>query len=155
MSQNSTIGKRAQIANPALQPLEFLIGRWRTIGSHPQVPDKALHGRTSFAWHEGGAFLIMRTEVDEPQFPNGLAIIGSDDSAGKFIMSYFDERGTSRIFQVMVGNGTVTWHRDDPKFSQLTVITAEAGDTLIGKGRMSKDRGAWVDDLSQVYEREE
>ena len=61
------------------------------------MPDKKLEGRTSFAWHEDGAFLIMRGEVDEPRFPDGVAIIGSDDGAGIFAMIYFDERGVSSM----------------------------------------------------------
>jgi hypothetical protein len=154
MSQSSPVGARALIPNPALKPLEFLIGEWRTTGSHPEVPDKSLPGRTSFAWHEGGSFLIMRTEVDEPQFPNGIAIIGSD-VAGSFAMVYFDERGISRLFEVTVGDRTVTWRRDDPELSQTTTITAEGGgDRLVGRGRMSEKGGAWGDDLSQTYERE-
>src|SRR4051794_37485963 len=97
MSRSSVIGAEALIPNPALKPLEFLIGEWSTTGSHPMVPGKVLRGRTCFAWHEGGAFLIMRSQVDEPRFPSGLAIIGSDNVAGTFAMIYFDERGISRL----------------------------------------------------------
>lgn len=54
-----------------------------------------------------------------------------------------------------VGDRTVTWHRENAEFSQSTTITAKDGDaTLVSKGRMSKKRGAWGDDLSQTYERE-
>ncbi len=97
----------------------------------------------------------MRSEVDQPQFPSGLAVIGSDDVAGKFAMTYFDERGTSRIFQVTVGDRTMTWRRDDPQFSQsMTIMAEDGGDKLVSKGRMSRQGGAWVDDRSQVYLRE-
>jgi hypothetical protein len=155
MSLSSTIGAKALVPNPALAPLAFLVGEWRTAGSHPQVPGKTLYGRTSFAWHEGGAFLIMRSEVDEPQFPNGVAIIGSDDVAGTFAMIWFDERGISRLYEMTVGDRTLTWRRDDPEFSQSTTITAaDGGDTLVSKGRMSQKGGAWSDDLSQVFTRE-
>jgi hypothetical protein len=155
VTQSSTIGAKALISNPALKALGFLIGEWQTTGSHPEVPGKTLYGRTSFAWHEGGAFLIMRTEIDEPRFPNGLAIIGSDNVAGNFAMIYFDQRGISRIFDLTVGDRTLTWRRDDPEFSQSTTITADHGnDTLVSNGRMSKKRGAWVADLSQVYKRD-
>ncbi len=149
------IGAKAQIPNPALKPLEFMLGEWRTTGSHPAMAGKVLNGRTSFRWHEGGAFLMMRTQVDEPEFPNGVAIIGSDDVAGTFAMTYFDERGISRHYEVTVGDRTVTWRRDDPKLSQSNTITAEDdGNTLVGKGRMSQNGGAWGDDLSQVFHRE-
>ena len=154
MAQSSTIGAAALVPNPALEPLEFLIGEWRTTGSHPQVPGESLQGRTSFAWHEGGAFLIMRGEIDHPLFPSGVAIIGSDGVAGTFAMIYFDERGISRVFEVTIGDRSVTWRRDDPDFSQsLTIEAEDGGDILVSRGRMSKEGGAWVDDLSQVFRR--
>jgi hypothetical protein len=154
MSASSPIGARVLVPNPALARLAFLIGEWRTAGSHPEVPGKTLEGRTSFAWHEGGAFLIMRAEIDEPRFPGGVAIIGSDDVAGTFAMTYFDERGISRLFQVTVGDRSVSWRRDDPSFAQSTTIAAEDGGArLVSKGRMSIKGGPWGDDLSQVFTR--
>jgi hypothetical protein len=150
----SSIGAEAAILNPALKPLEFLVGEWRTSGTHPQLAGQKLRGRTSFSRHEGGAFLIMRSQVDHPQIPSGLAIIGSSDVAGTFAMLYFDERGTSRIFDVTVGDRTVTWRRDDPDFAQSLTIAADGEERLVSKGRMSSEGGDWVDDLSQVFERE-
>jgi hypothetical protein len=49
-----------EASNPALAPLKVLVGTWNTVGAHPLVPGKTFHGQTSFAWIEGGAFLIMR-----------------------------------------------------------------------------------------------
>lgn len=144
----------ASTLNPALQPLEFLIGEWRTTGTHPMVQGETLQGRTSFAWHEDGAFLIMRSAVDHPKFPSGVAIIGSDDVAGTFAMLYFDERGTSRLLEVSVGEQRVTWRRETPEFSQTVTIIAEAEDRLVSTGKMSEKGGAWGDDLSQVFKRE-
>lgn len=59
--------------NPALQALAALVGEWKTIGTHPLVPDITFHGRTSFGWLAGGAFLIMHSQIDEPQIPSGIA----------------------------------------------------------------------------------
>ena len=146
-------GGRALIPNPALAPLGFLVGEWRTAGTHPLVPGETLNGRTSFAWHEGGAFVIMRSQVDHPQFPDGVAIIGSDGASGKLTMVYFDEREVSRILDVTAANGSVTWRHEDPEFTQSLTIASE-GDTLVSKGRMSKKGGVWEDDLSQVFTRE-
>lgn len=146
------IGAKAQIPNPALAPLAFLIGEWRTTGTHPMVPGRQLPGRTSFAWHQGGAFLIMQSQVDAPDFPDGVAIFGSDDKAGAFTMLWFDQRGTSRRYEVETGDNSITWRRDDPELAQTSTITAD-GDTLVGKGRMSQQRGPWTDDLSQTFER--
>jgi hypothetical protein len=155
MNPSHPIGAEALIPNPALEPLRFLIGEWRTTGTHPQVPGETLAGRASFAWHEGGAFLIMRAEVDHPLFPSGVAIIGSADVAGRFAMIYFDARGTSRIYDVAVGDRTMTWHRDDPDFAQSLTITADDGeDRLVSRGRIRMKAEEWTDDLSQVYRRE-
>ena len=152
MEQTGSVGAAAQKRNAAMKPFEFLIGEWRTFGKHPMLPGRELNGRTSFAWHEGGAFLIMRNEVDEPNFPDGVAIIGSDDAAGRFSMIYFDERGVSRLMDVTVAENTVTWRHDDPHFAQRLTIRKE-GDRLISKGLMSENGGQWTDDLSQTFER--
>ena len=67
------IGSEAAIPNPALEPLSFLVGEWRTEGTQPTVPGKTFHGRTRFTWSDGGAFLVMRSEIDEPEVPSGIA----------------------------------------------------------------------------------
>jgi hypothetical protein len=97
----------------------------------------------------------MYSEVDEPRFPSGVAIIGSDNVAGTFAMTYFDARGISRLYQVEVGERTVTWRRDDLALSQsMTIAVGDNGDTLVGTGRMSQDGGPWGEDLSQTFTRE-
>ena len=94
MTQN--VAQKASIPNPALEPFRVLIGNWNTTGRHGLVPDTILHGRTSFEWLENGAFLMMRSEIDDPRFPQGIAILGSDNSEGEYYMLTFDERGISR-----------------------------------------------------------
>ncbi len=148
------IGSEAQRPNPALQPLAPLLGEWRTTGTHPLVPGTTFHGRTSFAWHEGGAFVLMRSEIDEPGIPSGVAVIGSDDAAGTLTMIYFDERDTSRRYTVEVGDREVAWHRDEAGFAQRMVVTvARDGRRLEARGTMSCDGGPWEDDLQLTYER--
>lgn len=148
------IGPEAQKRNPALEPLAALVGEWRTTGTHPLVPGTTFHGRTSFAWHEGGAFLLMRSEIDEPEIPSAVAVIGSDDAAGTFTMVYFDERDVSRRYTVEVGAGQVSWHRDEAGFAQRMVLTIDADGTRIhGQGTMSRDGGEWEPDLQLSYER--
>src|SRR3954452_9129097 len=117
------IGPEAQRRNGALEPLAPLIGQWRTTGTHPLIPGMTFHGRTSFEWHEGGAFVLMRSEIDEPEIPSGVAFLGSDDAAGTFTMIYFDERDVSRRYTVEVSDGEVCWHRDEAGFAQRMVFT--------------------------------
>ncbi|MGP8267955.1 MAG: DUF1579 family protein [Beijerinckiaceae bacterium] len=90
----------AEKQNPALEPFAALVGEWTTVGTHPYVPAKTFHGRGTFEWIEGGAFLLMRSEIDEPEIPSGLAIFGSDNATGEYFMLYFDERGVSRKYNV-------------------------------------------------------
>src|SRR4051794_41290445 len=105
LRMTTPIGLEAQRPNPALEPLAPLLGDWRTTGTHPLVPGTTFHGRTSFTGHEGGAFVLMRSEIDEPGIPSGVAVIGSGDAAGPVTMSYFDERGISPRDTVEGGDG--------------------------------------------------
>lgn len=148
------IGARANIANPQLKFFERIIGQWRTTGTHPAMPGVTLHGRVSFAWQDGGAFLVWRSEVDDPRFPDGIAIIGSDDAAGTLFISYFDERGVSRKYDVTLGEHGFAMQRMAPKFSQRMTFTIEPGGARIAsKGEMSREGAAWEPDLSQAFER--
>jgi hypothetical protein len=148
------IGGEALKPNPSLRPFEVLVGEWRTTGTHPLVPGTTFHGRTSFAWHEGGAFLLMRSEIDEPGIPSGVAVIGSDDAAGSYVMVYFDERGVSRKYDVTLTGNRLAWTRDEAGFAQrTTLVIDDDGSRMVGTGEMSRAGGAWEGDLSLVYER--
>lgn len=146
------IGDKASMLNSALKPFEILIGEWQTTGSHPYFPGTTLHGRVSFGWLEGGAFLVVRSEIDHPEFPDGIEIFGSDDMTKEFFMLHFDERGTSRKYNVTMTANELKWWREDPKFSQRFTMRIEK-DTLVSKGEMSRDGAEWEDDLALTYER--
>lgn len=144
------IGAKAMRPNPALKQFEFLVGEWKTTGTHPYFPDSELHGRVSCEWIEGGAFLLMRSEIDHPKFPDGIAIFGSDDEAQTYYMIYFDERGVSRKHDVSITDSQLKWWRDEPHFSQRYTIDITQ-DKLISSGEMSRDGGEWEKDLSLTY----
>ena len=151
------IGGEARIPNPALRPFEPVVGAWRTTGTHPLVPGTTFHGRASFDWQDGGAFLVVRTEIDEPEIPSGVAVIGSngDGGDGAFVMIYFDERTVSRVYDVTMAGDVMTWRRDDPGFKQRFTLTIEdGGGRMVGRGEMARDGGDWEDDLALTYVRE-
>jgi hypothetical protein len=149
------IGSRARIPNPALEPLGRLVGNWRTTGTHPGLAGVTVHGRASFAWQDGGAFLVWRTEIDDdPRFPAGISIFGSDDAAESWFVIYFDERGISRKYDVTLEADGFTMQRLDPKFSQRMTFPIEAdGNRIVTNGQMSREGGDWEADLSSIYDR--
>jgi hypothetical protein len=146
------IGSKALMRNPALMPFETLVGEWQTIGQHPYFPNTELNGRVSFEWIEDGAFVMMRSEIDHPKFPDGIAIFGSDDEAQTCYMIYFDERGISRKYDVSITKTELKWWRDDPQLSQRFAM-AITKDKLVTMGEMSRDGGEWEKDLSLTYKK--
>ena len=142
------------IPNPRLAIFEPFVGEWTTTGSHTMLPGIALRGRTIFDWLEGGAFLRMRTEVDEPRIPAAIAIIGSDDATGALTMLYFDQRGVSRRFEVVMDGVATRWWRTAPGFPQrFTLTPATDNDTLRGVSAFSKNDIIWEQDLELTYTR--
>jgi hypothetical protein len=146
------IGGKAIKPNPALEPFKQLVGEWQIVGSHPYIPDTELHGRATVEWTFGGAFLLMRSELDHPEIPDGIEIFGSDDKAGTYYMLHFDERGVSRKYDVSITENQLKWWRDDPEFSQRFTMDI-AKDRLVSYGEMSRAGGEWEQDLSLTYRR--
>jgi len=141
--------------NPRLQALAVLIGEWTTIGTHPLLPGKTFHGRATLTWLESGAFLLLHTHIDEPEIPDGVAIVGTDDATPNAgTMLYFDVRSVSREYHWSVTNNVWTWSRDEPSFSQRMELTiAKDGQSIEANGRMSRNGQAWEPDLQLTYTR--
>ena len=144
----------AEKPNPKLQPLQVLVGTWTTVGTHPLVPGKTFHGSVSFSWIHGGAFLLMRSQIDEPEIPTAVAVFGTDDASDSCSMLYFDERAVSRRYEVRIDGNEWRWWRDAPDFSQRFVgsISPDAR-TIVGRGEFSRDGGPWEPDLALTYTR--
>jgi len=86
--------------NPVFDYFAPLVGEWDRVGSHPLIPAE-LHGYCSFEWLEGDALLIWRSVFERPGPPHGISALGGDDSLGTYQMLYCDERGVSRIYQLL------------------------------------------------------
>ena len=151
---DAPIAREALISNPGLKGFKKIIGTWSTIGHHPMVPGVTFHGRVSFDLHEGGAFVIMRSEIDEPDIPSGIAIFGSDDHTDTLSMIYFDERRVARRYEARMEPQVLRWWRNTPEFSQrFTITIASDNQSMDGAGEMSKDGGPWGPDLELTYTR--
>ena len=102
----------------------------------------------------GGAFLMMRTEMEEGKIPASIAIFGSDNTKGEFFMLYFDERKVSRKCDVQFNGNVLKWWRTGPEFSQRYTFTfTDNNNTIISRGEMSENGTTWEPDLDLTYTR--
>jgi hypothetical protein len=53
--------------------------------------------RTTFEWLPGRQFLIQRWEIEHPEAPDGIAIIGFAADKATLLQHYFDSRGVARV----------------------------------------------------------
>jgi hypothetical protein len=144
----------AAIPNPALEPLRVLVGEWDVVGRHRLLPDTPLYGHTSFAWLEGGAFLIKHSVMAHEKMPDDIAIFGSDDATGELFMLHFDDRTVSRKYAVMLQDHVWKLWRNAPGFSQrFTGAISEDGDTIVGVWELSEDDLTWQRDVESTYTR--
>ena len=148
----------SSIRNPALAPLEILVGSWRAEAIFPSDPPGTVRGRVSFEWLNGGALLVMRSEVAEAGLPSSVSVIGRDDAiVGRsgYSMLYTDERGVSRIYAMEFGDGVWILRRNNPGFSQRFTGTFDAAGTTITAGwEKSADGVTWEHDFDLIYTKE-
>ncbi len=137
-----------------LKALEPFVGRWRMIpgfASHESAP----HSRTTFEWLAGRRFLIQRWEVDHPDAPDGIAIIGLDPAGTTYLQHYFDSRGVARVYEMDLAGALWTLQRraKHPDFSQrFTGRFSEDGGSIVGRWEASSDGGAvWTPDFDLTY----
>ncbi len=150
MSQNSKQG--LQLKNPMLEPFNILTGEWKTVGHHRLMPGTTFHGHTSFNWLEGGTFIVMHTQMDEPEVPDSASVIGSDDAAGRLYMLYYDVRGISRKFEVRFNGNVLEMWRDFPGFSQrCKCVVKDGGNSMEGIWELCEDGVNWVRDMELIY----
>jgi len=140
----------------ALGALQPFIGQWRmTMGSTPSPAD-APRALTTFEWLSGRRFLVQRWEVEHPDAPDGIAIIGLDPARAIFLQHYFDSRGVARVYDMAFADKVWTLHRfaADPDFSQrFTGRFSEDDDTIAGRWETSSDGSSWLHDFDLMYTR--
>jgi hypothetical protein len=101
----------------ALQPF---VGTWHTESSLGDA-----RAVTTFEWTLGGAFLLQRSEVDLPEAPDALCLIGADGD--HFTQHWFDSRGIVRVYAMTFDGTTWTLERDDPDFAQRYIAQFSGG----------------------------
>jgi hypothetical protein len=137
--------------DPALEPFDALIGTWATEATHPRF-DGAVPGSTTFAWLEGGHFVVQRTRNDHELFPDAICLIGPPESGEGLVMEYFDSRGVRRTYGISLEGGELRIWRDDPAFAQR--LSAAIGDDAFeATWQLAETPGDWKDDVKVTYRR--
>lgn len=157
--------------DPALEPLDRLVGSWTTQATQPALPGVVVHGTAVAEWLEGRRFLVIRARNDHPDFPDSISIIGfterdrvddgtdterSTPGNAQMRMHYFDSRGVSRVYEASIDDEAWRLWREAPGFSQrFTGTFAHGRGTITGRWQLRQDDIHWEDDLDITYRRRE
>ncbi len=160
MAKIKNMAQQPITRNAALRRLDALVGDWEmqaSIGGQPLG-----HGRASFEWLEGGAFLVRHEDAKPVEslpaemaaaspFPIS-AIIGLDEATEEFTMLYSDARGVSRVVQMSLSTGVWKMWRERPGFFQRFMGTfSHDGNTITGYWEKSGDGSNWEHDFDLTY----
>jgi hypothetical protein len=92
-------------------PLDALVGRWRTDGHVVDQPDVRIAGTDTYRWLQGGKFLVHDVDVVVGDRPvRALELIGEhDDATGTWTACAFDDAGEVTTMRAAVdGHGVLT-----------------------------------------------
>jgi hypothetical protein len=99
------------VVGKPLDELEPLVGEWRVEGRHVALPNTVIHGRSVFEWWGDRTFLVHRSTLEHPDFPDSIAVIGATRPDGGLAQHYFDSRGVHRLFDMTFAGGVWTLTR--------------------------------------------
>ena len=147
----------AELTNPSLAELRFLIGDWDMAiwgASFLPDPDQVVHGRVEFSATEDGRFLVMHQGVEPSGPPSASWMIGRDDAKAEYTVLYADGRGVSRIYEMRLTNHRWQLWRNNPEFSQRFEADINTDGTSI-EGRWEKcgSGSVWEHDFNVTYTR--
>ena len=134
--------------------LEALVGEWTMDARPPEGPPWPGEGRVTFEWLGDGPLLIQRWQVDLPEAPDGVAVIGCDATNGAFYQLYTDERDVQRIYAMSLQDGVWKLWREGEPFSQRFTGTFSAeGDSIEGRWEIAENGEPWRTDFELTYTR--
>jgi hypothetical protein len=137
----------------SLQELGALVGEWETEATHRMLPGTVVSGRSAVEWLAGERFLIVRAQMDHPDFPDSVSIIG--DSGGVLRLHWFDSRGVARVFE-MTPEGWFTRTAADFSpldFEQRMRWTLGEDPGTVRSVAQIREGDVWEDDLLTAYRR--
>ena len=127
--------------------LDRLLGTWKFTMRHVAM-EEPIAGQQRYERVLEGAFLMLHSSYDHPDFPDAIAILAEDTC------HYFDVRGVTRLFDLEIGDSGWTMIRRDADFWQRSETRSLGPDAMEGTGENSFDGGAtWQHDYSISYAR--
>lgn len=141
----------------ALKRLEVFIGEWR-LAQGSELPPPGGGAYSIFEWALNGKFLVQRTELPDPRFPQVFSIVAYEPKTDAYTQHYFDSRGVVRLYAMNVRDGIWTLQRDSPDFSPLdfsqrfTGRFTPDGNAISGTWEID-DGSGWRKDFDLTYGR--
>ena len=143
------------LPNPALQPLEGLVGDWEMEISNASFlphPSDTAKGPISFEWLQDGAFLLMRMGDKPPGPPAAIWLISRDESIPNYTVFYYDARSISRVYEMSFSENVWKMWREAPGFWQRYDGTlSNNGKTITAHWEKSSDGTRWEHDFDVTY----
>ena len=146
------------VVGKPLDALQPFIGEWSVEGKHVAFPTAVIRGRSVFEWWGDRTFLIHRSTLDHPDFPDSISVIGATQPDGGLAQHYFDSRGVHRLFDMTFARGVWTFHRravGASDFDQRMTATFSAdGNTITSEADRTDPGGHDMKhDMSVIYTR--
>ena len=136
----------------ARERLEALVGAWTLEAGPPGGPPWPGGGRVTFEWLDGVPLLIGRTQIELPEAPDSIAVIGCDGLNDTYYQLYTDERDVQRVYEMSLREGVWKLWRDGDPFSQrFTGSFSEDGKTITGRWEIAEDGKTWRTDFDLTY----
>lgn len=149
----------AEKENPYLVQLNILVGDWQvriTNASFLPSREAIIDGWMSVKWLEGGAFLIMRSQINSTVPRVSVSVISRDMQEKEYRVLYYDERGVSRNFDMSFHEGLWKMWRDasgEPFFQRFEGQMSPGANEIEALWERSPDGRIWEHDFDMTYTR--
>lgn len=138
----------------ARERLDAFVGQWSMEAGPSDGPAWPGEAHVTFEWMEDAPLLIQRWQIEMPQAPDGVAVIGCDGKSDGYFQLYTDERDVQRIYE-MSFDGTTwkLWREGEPFSQRFTATFSDNGRTIEGRWEMAEDGSEWKTDFDVTYTR--
>jgi hypothetical protein len=142
-----------QTAEDALKELERLVGEWTLEAIPPGGEPWPGEARASFEWMEDRRLLIARTEIEMPEAPNSVCVMGCDAANGAYYQLYTDDRNVCRVYEMSISDGEWRlWREGEPFAQRFTGHFTDDGNKIEGRWEYEEGDG-WKTDFELIFRR--